>query len=133
MPPPIREQPLKGSPWTGFRLSHNISKSRFYPSIFVYSYFSSKIQFLYCLRCSFAPWGPYGRHRKVNFKFRSADRWKMCFSWIFLGVLVSWEILKKRWVERYIQLSFIIKISTDISIFQYPYRYHSDGHGLNHS
>ena len=29
----------------------------FYPSTFVYSRFSSKIQFLYCLLSSLAPWG----------------------------------------------------------------------------
>ena len=35
----------------------NYSHTSFYASTFVYSHFSIKIQFLYCLLSSVAPWG----------------------------------------------------------------------------
>ena len=54
--------------------------SGLYPSTFISSLFSTKIQFLYCLLSS------------VVWEFRSAGRCKMQFSWIFLGIVeFYWE------------------------------------------
>ena len=49
---------------------------------------------------------PHGRYWRRNFlKFRFANCWKMHFSWDFR---VFWGVLKKYWLERYIQLSFML-------------------------
>ena len=60
----------------------------FYPSTCVYSRYSLKIQFLYCFLSSVVLWcGPIVDTERKYLKFRSADRWKMHFSWIFVGIL----------------------------------------------
>ena len=54
--------------------------SGLYPSTFISSLFSTKIQFLYCLLSS------------VVWEFRSVGRCKIQFSWIFLGIVeFYWE------------------------------------------
>ena len=61
---------------------------------------------------SVAPWGsPMVETEGKCFKFRTADCLKMHFSWNFMvlwrfGVSKIW-VLKKSWLERYIELSFM--------------------------
>ena len=56
--------------------------------------FFPKIQSLYCFLTSAAPWG--GPMKEKEFKFMSADCWKIYFSWIFLGILEFYgEFLRK--------------------------------------
>ena len=65
-----------------------IYKSGFYPSTFVYSRFSPKIQFLYCLLSSLARWGDLMVDTKIKvFEFYVCRYWKMHFSWILPGIL----------------------------------------------
>ena len=66
------------------------------------------IQFLYCLLSSVVSWcDPMVDTEGKSFKFRSANHWNpffLAFSWNFI---VLWGVLRKSWLERYIQLSFM--------------------------
>ena len=78
----------------------------FYPSTFIYSRFSL---FLYCLLSSVAPWGGsmVGTEGKIFeiWVCRSLENaFFLDFSWKFT---VSWLVLKKSWLERYIHFSFM--------------------------
>ena len=55
------------------------------------------------------PWGgPMVDTNENVLKFRSADRCKMHFSWIFFLILeFHGGVLKKTWLEIYMQLSFM--------------------------
>ena len=79
----------------------------FYGSTFVYSRFPTK--FLYWFLSSVAPWSSTMVDTEEKtfeiYACRSAkNALFLVFSWIFK---VSWEVLKKIWLERYIQLSFM--------------------------
>ena len=77
----------------------------FYGSTFVYSRFPTK--FLYWFLSSVAPWiSTMVDTEEKTFEIYACRSAKnalfLVFSWIFK---VSWEVLKKIWLERYIQLS----------------------------
>ena len=82
----------------------------FYPSTFVYSHFPPKVQFHYCFLSSVALWGGPMVDTKENFfwNLNLQIGGKSIFLGFFGWILrVLWGFLKKRWLERYIQLFFM--------------------------
>ena len=81
----------------------------FYPSTFVYSRISPKIQFLDSLLNSVAPWGGFMLDIEgnvlENLVCRSLE--KVFFLNLPWNFRVSWAVFKKSWLERYIQISFM--------------------------
>ena len=82
----------------------------FYPSTFCLQLWfpkDPKIQFLDCLLSSVTPERDPMLDTEGKFlKFRSADWWKF-FLDFFWNFKVLWRVLKKSWLERYIQLYFM--------------------------
>ena len=58
---------------------HVFQTSGFYPSTVIYSCFSSKIPFLYCLLSSLHELSSWSAPKAKYLKFRSPDCWKMYF------------------------------------------------------
>ena len=67
-----------------FFIKTNRGMAGLYPSTFVYNHFSPEFHFLYCLLSSVTLQdGSMLDNKEKSFKFRSADCWKMHFSFFF--------------------------------------------------
>ena len=85
-------------------------------------FFKDSVSLIHFLYVCLAQWprgvAPWYTMKGKFLKFRFADRWKMHFPWNFR---VSWGVLKKSWLGRYIQLFYISNLLTT---FQMSYIYH---------
>ena len=92
-----------------FLIFDSYMSSGFYPSTFVYGCFPPKIQFLYCLLNSVAPWGGLmidseGKFFEIQICRFLENTFFLDFCWNFR---VLWGVLKKMLLERCMQLSFM--------------------------